>query len=93
MPSPGSVSAQQLRGRASGLRAVAQRMHSLRVLDCFRAAGVDTWVGPSPQRCDDALRGYIGTLRRHADELANEARRLDRIADEIDARARLIGPN
>lgn len=67
-------------------------MHTLLVLDCYRAAGSDTWVGPSPQRCDDALRGIPSTLRRQADSLGIEARRLDRMADEIEARARLTGP-
>lgn len=66
-------------------------MHNLQALDCYRAAGGDTWVGPSPQRCDDALRGFPGTLRAQADSLAIEARRLDRLADEIEARARLTG--
>jgi hypothetical protein len=71
---------------------LARRLHSLLVLDCYRSAGVETWVGPSPQRCDDALHGFPGTLRTQADSLGIEARRLDRMADEIDAQARLTGP-
>lgn len=92
MTPTGSASAQHLRFRATQLRALARRLHNLQVLDCCRAAGSDTWIGPSPQRCDDALRGFPGTLRAQADSLAIEARRLDRLADEIDARARLTGP-
>lgn len=87
----GSPSADYLRRRAAGLRLLAQRMNALSVLDCYRSAGTDTWVGPSPQLCDDALRRIPIALRAEADSLSREARRLDRIADEIDARARLIG--
>lgn len=88
----GSASAAHLRVRATQLRSLARRLHNLQVLDCYRSAGSDTWVGPSPQRCDDALRGFPVALRTQADSLSVEARRLDRVADEIDARARLTGP-
>ena len=87
----GSVSADHLRNRAASLRSLAQRLNALRVLDCYRSAGTDTWVGPSPQRCDDALRRAPITLRAEARSLSEEARRLDRIADEVQARARLLG--
>jgi hypothetical protein len=87
----GTSSTVQLRSRAAGLRALARRLHALQLLDCYRSAGADTWVGPSPQRCDDALRAIPATLRAHADALATEARRLDRVAAEIEARARLTG--
>lgn len=89
----GSVSADHLRRRAATLRSLAQRLNALRVLDCYRSAGTDTWVGPSPQRCDDALRRAPITLRAEAEALSVEARRLDRAAEEIDAHARLIGPH
>ena len=92
MTSTGSGSAQHLRIRATQLRSLARRVHNLQVLDCYRSAGIDTWVGPSPQRCDDALRGFPGTLRTQADSLGIEARRLDRLADELEARTRLTGP-
>jgi len=88
-----SVSADHLRSRAASLRSIAQRLNALRVLDCYRWAGTDTWVGPSPQRCDDALRRVPITLRAEAHSLSLEARRLDRIADEVQARAQLIGPH
>ena len=88
-----SPSADHLRLRATRLRALAQRLNTLRVLDCYRSAGTDTWVGPTPQLCDDALRRIPITLRAEADSLTIEARRLDRVADEIEARARLIGPH
>ena len=89
----GSASATQLRSRASGLRLLARRLHTLLVIDCHRSAGADTWVGPSPQRCDDALRGFPTALRAHADSLLIEARRLDHIASEMEARATLTGPH
>jgi|GEM_PF-1534223 len=93
MPLTSSVEAAQLRQRATKLRALAQRLNGVRVLDCYRAAGTDTWVGPSPQRCDDALRGILATLRADADALSRQARRFDRLADEIDQRSRLTGPH
>ncbi len=93
MTHTGSASADQLRNRATQLRALARRLNSLRVLDCYRSAGTETWVGSSPERCDDALRRIPITLRAQADSLSIEARRLDRVADEVAAQARLIGPN
>ena len=89
----GSDSADQLRSRAASLRSFAQRLNALRVLDCYRWAGSNTWVGPSPQRCDDALHRVPITLRAEAESLSAEARRLDRIADEVQARAQLTGPH
>ena len=89
----GSASADHLHSRATNLRSLAQRLNRLRVLDCYRSAGTETWVGPSPQRCDDVLRRIPITLRAEADSLSIEARRLDRVADEIEARGRLIGLN
>lgn len=86
-----SASADQLRGRARSLRSFARALRTLRVLDCYRSAGSDTWVGPSPQRCDDALRRFPGTLHAHADALYAEARRLDRLASDMDARSTLTG--
>ena len=87
------TTADHFRQRATHLRSLARRLHSLRVLDCYRSSGIDTWVGPSPQRCDDALRTFPATLRAQADSLTTEARRLDRIADDLDARARLTAPH
>ncbi|MCE9622731.1 MAG: hypothetical protein K8R99_10330 [Actinomycetia bacterium] len=77
--------------RASNLRSLAQRLNAPRVLDCYRSAGSDTWVGPSPQSCDEALRRIPITLGAQADGLIIEARRLERLANELEARARLIG--
>ncbi len=89
----GSSTSDHFRQRATHLRSLAKRLHSLLVLDCYRSSGIDTWVGPSPQRCDDALRGFPATLRTQADSLTTEARRLERIADEMDAHTRLTGPH
>jgi len=93
MISPSTASSDRLRARATQLRSLARRLHGLRIVDCYRSAGYDTWVGPSPQRCDDALRTYPMTLRAEVDSLSVEARRLERLADEIDARASLVGPH
>lgn len=91
MPTDDLGTAERLRARAANLRALARRLNSLLALDLYRFTGSDTWVGPSPQRCDDTMRGVARTLRSHGDSLATHARRLDRAADEVEARARLSG--
>lgn len=84
--------AQRFRQRAIVLRGLAGRIEHLAVLTVHIEAGVDTWVGPSPQACADDLRSRSAQLRAEATDLRREARRLDRIADEMDAQAALAGP-
>ncbi|MBI4884812.1 MAG: hypothetical protein HY826_12245 [Actinobacteria bacterium] len=86
-----ATAADTLRTRAAALRSMAVRLRSLRILDCFRWGGADTWVGPSPQRCDEALRAIPGALRAQADTLCTQARQLERLAAELDAQALVAG--
>ena len=51
----------------------------------FRA-GTDTWVGPTPTRCQEELNRLRTELLRAADDLGREARRLLAQADLIEAR-------
>lgn len=87
-----TTDAARLRLRAAGLRALARRLTSLRVLDLHRLAGVDTWVGPSPEHCADAMRLRRTQLLDAADELVADARRLERRAAELEAAAAPTGP-
>jgi hypothetical protein len=78
--------AEQLRQRARTLRSLDRRLQQLLLLTLPPAAGPQTWVGPSPQACYDDLRARRELITRATDELACEARRLERIADDLDAR-------
>jgi hypothetical protein len=84
--------AQRLRQRAIVLRGFAGRIEHLAVLAVHVEAGADTWVGPSPQACTDDLRIRAAQLRAEATDLRSEARRFDRVADELDAQAAVVGP-
>jgi len=74
------------------LRSLASRLQLLELLSLHLAAGPDTWVGPSPQACLDDLRSRRNVLLQQADQLRTEARRFERIADELDTTATLTGP-
>jgi len=84
--------AQRLRRRAIVLRSFAGRIEQLAVLSLHIDAGAETWVGPSPQACTDDLRNRATRLRADASDLRREARRFERIADEMDAQAALGAP-
>jgi hypothetical protein len=95
MPSPvaphvPTAAADLLRRRAQTLRALASTVQHLRVLTLHLAAGPDTWIGPSAQRCADELRTTRGALLTCADELVSAARWLERQADELDAYAAVV---
>jgi len=77
--------AEQLRERATGLRALARRLQQLRVLSLHHDAGPDTWLGPSPHRCVDAMRAIRAALLADADDLLYRAHRFERAAAELDA--------
>jgi len=89
---PTAVAANRLRTRAVALRALADRLRRLDVLTLHLHAGTDTWVGPSPQRCADALRAHRLALLRRAELLDATARRMQRRADELESLAAAPGP-
>lgn len=74
------------------LRSFAGRIEQLAVLSLHIEAGADTWAGPSPQACTDDLRDRATRLGSDASGLRREARRFERIADEMDAQAALGAP-
>jgi hypothetical protein len=84
---PTTPAADRLRRRADALAGLAGRMADSELHVVHLSAGGDTWVGPSPQACLDDLRARRALMVRHSDDLAAEARRFRRLADELDASA------
>ena len=85
MSSPADV--EQLRTRAGHLRAVASRIGASRALVIYALAGPETWVGPTPQACDDALLAIRRRLLAQQQALNDTARTFDRRADELEQRS------
>lgn len=81
--------ADHLRARARTLRRLASDLQQLQLLALPPLAGNETWMGPSPQRCADALRLARVAVLDRADELVHTARRFEREADELAALTRL----
>ena len=77
------VEAEQLRARARGLRAVSAQLGASRALVIHGLAGPDTWVGPTPQACHDALLTIRRRLLAHQDALLETARTFERRADDL----------
>ena len=83
--------AEQLRVRARALRALAQTIEDCDATTLYRRAGIETWIGPTPQRCLDDLIAARTQLQRSAQDLRDAAHRLDARAVQIDlAAARLL---
>lgn len=74
----------ELRARAATMRAVAKKLDGARALDLARRAGPDVWIGPTPQRCVDALTQLRSTIIRAASELRTAASVLERRALHLD---------
>ena len=77
---------EHLRARARALRSTAGLVVASGAIDLYRLAGPETWVGPTPEACVDALltaRRRLGTAH---DLLTDHARILDRRADGLELR-------
>ena len=74
----------QLRARAQHLRNVSNMLACSPALTVYRSAGPDTWVGPTAQRCFDALVGVSRQLDTHRQSMCETARNFDRRADELE---------
>jgi hypothetical protein len=72
-----------LRVRATCLRAVSNAIGASRALVVHTLAGPDTWVGPTPQSCYDALLAIRRHLQTHQQTLIGTARAFERRADEL----------
>jgi hypothetical protein len=75
--------ADQLRARATELRTFARRLQHLEVLTLASRSGDRTWIGPSPDACEQSLRSRRSDLLDHVDQLMATARQLERQATEI----------
>ena len=71
----------QLRASATRMRALAASIGTSRALTVYNVAGLDTWIGPTPQRCDDALLAVRRQLQSAQQSSNDVARSLDRQAD------------
>jgi hypothetical protein len=82
MSTPAHV--EQLRERARHLRSVSSKIGASRALVIHTLAGPDTWVGPTPQSCDDALLAIRRQLLTQQQALIETARMFERRADELE---------
>lgn len=82
-----STSAQvdQLRARARHLRSLSGKIGASHALSVHGLAGPDTWVGPTPQSCYDALLAIRRQLQAQQQSLNGTARSFDRRADELES--------
>jgi hypothetical protein len=78
-----SPQAEQLRVTAMRMRALAASIGTSRALTVYRCAGPDTWLGPTPQRCDDALLTVRRQLQSAQQWSSDVARHLEREADAV----------
>jgi hypothetical protein len=74
---------EQLRATATRLRSVANKIGSSRAITVHGLAGTDTWVGPTPQACYDALLALRRQLLASQETLTDTARQLERRADAL----------
>jgi hypothetical protein len=72
-----------LRERARSLRAFADRVQQLEAIGLAGLADADTWMGPSPTHCHEALVTMRRRLIDEADDLRRTAARFERSADAL----------
>lgn len=80
-----AATAQHLRNRASGLRAVATRLEVAPLLSLDGAAGTDTWQCPLADEFVLSVVQYQMRLLGAAENLLWQAILLDRLAEEHEA--------
>jgi hypothetical protein len=66
------------------LRTMSAKISSSRALDVHNFAGPDTWVGPTPQVCLEALVGVRRDLQNQQQRLVASAKLLERQADDLE---------
>jgi phosphoglycolate phosphatase-like HAD superfamily hydrolase len=86
-----SPQSQRLRDTAASLRSLANKIGNSRALTVHRSAGTDTWVGPTPDRCYEALRTMKDQLQAQQSTLVDTARILERRADTLDTQLPIHG--
>ncbi|MEI8238511.1 MAG: hypothetical protein WCI22_03760 [Actinomycetota bacterium] len=76
--------AAHLRLVASALRSLASQLSDVPLAAARSLASADTWLGPTPHECAQALWHHQRMLSWHSQELSASARRLEREADRLD---------
>lgn len=84
--------AARLRQRATDLRRFAAGIETADALELSRLAGVDTWIGPTPDACRADLATIRSDLLAAASDLRATARRFDQQAAELAALPDPFGP-
>jgi hypothetical protein len=74
----------QLRARADSLRNLSAKIGKSLALTVYSGAGPDTWVGPTPDRCFEALKTIKDQLQKQQSTLLDSATVLERRAKEIE---------
>jgi hypothetical protein len=81
----------QLRARAVHLRHLSAVVGASRAMTVYRLAGPDTWIGPTPQSCSDALLAMRRQLQASQQTLDDAARCLERRADQLERQPPSVG--
>jgi hypothetical protein len=84
--------ADRLRQRATELRRFAAAIQSAEALQLGTLAGVDTWIGPTPDSCRADIAAMRTDLLGAVGELRATARRFDQQAGELAALPDPHGP-
>ncbi len=82
---------EQLRARARHLRSTSAAIGASRALTVHNLAGPDTWIGPTPQACHDALLAVRRQLQTNQRSLDDAARGLERQADQLEQQPVVAG--
>jgi hypothetical protein len=82
---------QQLRSTAAHLRSLSGLIAGSGALTVYSLAGVDTWIGPTPQWCYDELLSVRRQLQANQQSLTDSARHLDRQAMALEQQASIAG--
>lgn len=85
-----SPQVEQLRTRARQLRSLSGSIGNSRALTVYTLAGPDTWVGPTPRSCSDALVAVRRQLQANQQSLVDLARGLDRRADQLEQQLPIV---
>ena len=77
------MTAENLRSRATALRAVARRLDAALVLDLYRRSGPDAWEGATPRSCHADLLTARRIIFDAVADLRHGARILEDRASQI----------
>lgn len=82
--------AEKLRATAERLRSLSLRISTSQALTVYSLAGPETWVGPTPQSCCEALLAVRRQLQASQKTLTDTARRLEWQAEAIERQPTIL---